>query len=81
MCYPVCGMVTIKDPLLLIRKTNSCSGGNRLPFSLSLHLNFCIELFSISASAPQLVCQNVCGIYSPVCGMVTIKDSQCGFLS
>ena len=34
MCYPVCGMVHIKEPLLLIRKS-SLYGGSRFPFSLS----------------------------------------------
>ena len=34
ICYPVCGMVHIKEPLLLIGKSSPC-GGRRLPFSLS----------------------------------------------
>ena len=34
MCYPVCGMVHIKEPLLLIDKSILC-GGSRFPFSLS----------------------------------------------
>ena len=34
MCYPVCGMVHIKEPLLLIRKSSLC-GGSGFPFSLS----------------------------------------------
>ena len=34
MCYPVSGMVHIKYPLLLIRKSNPYSGG-RFPLSLS----------------------------------------------
>ena len=34
MCYPVCGMVHIKEPLLLIDKS-SLRGGSRFPFSLS----------------------------------------------
>ena len=34
MCYPVCGMVHIKEPLLLIRKSSPC-GSNRFPLSLS----------------------------------------------
>ena len=34
MCYPVCGMVHIKEPLLLIDKSSLC-GGSRFPFSLS----------------------------------------------
>ena len=36
MCYPVCGMVHIKEPLLLIEKSSPC-GGSRFP--LSLYLN------------------------------------------
>ena len=34
MCYPVCGMVHIKEPLLLIDKSSPC-GGSGFPFSLS----------------------------------------------
>ena len=33
MYYPVCGMVHIKEPLLLIKKSRPC-GGSRFPFSL-----------------------------------------------
>ena len=34
MSYPVCGMVHIKEPLLLIDKSSIC-GGSGFPFSLS----------------------------------------------
>ena len=34
MCYPVCGMVHIKEPLLLIGKRSPC-GGSGFPLSLS----------------------------------------------
>ena len=34
MCYPVCGMMHIKEPLLLIDKSSLC-GGSGFPFSLS----------------------------------------------
>ena len=34
MCYPVCGMEHIKEPLLLIDKSSLCSGSG-FPFSLS----------------------------------------------
>ena len=34
MCYPVCGMVHIKEPLLLMDKSSLC-GGSWFPFSLS----------------------------------------------
>ena len=34
MCYPVCGMVHIKEPLLLIEKSSPC-GGSRFSLSLS----------------------------------------------
>ena len=33
-CYPVCGMVYIKEPLLVIGKSSPCSGSG-LPLSLS----------------------------------------------
>ena len=34
MCYPICGMVHIKEPLLLINKSSLC-GRSGFPFSLS----------------------------------------------
>ena len=34
MCYPVCGMVHIKEPLLLIGKSSPC-GSSGIPLSLS----------------------------------------------
>ena len=34
MCYPVCGVMHIKEPLLLIGKSSPC-GGSRFPLSLS----------------------------------------------
>ena len=34
MCYPVCGMVHIKEPLLLIERSSPC-GGSWFPLSLS----------------------------------------------
>ena len=34
MCYPVCGMVHIKEPLVLIGKSSLC-GGSGFPISLS----------------------------------------------
>ena len=33
MCYPVCGMMLIKEPLLLIGKISPC-GGSGFPLSL-----------------------------------------------
>ena len=35
MCYPVFGMVHIKEPLLLIGKSSQCSGGSGFPLLLS----------------------------------------------
>ena len=35
LCYPVCGMMHIKEPLLLIGKSSPCSGGSGFPLSLS----------------------------------------------
>ena len=39
MCYPVCGMVHIKEPLLLIRKSSLCSGSTGFPLLLCQYLN------------------------------------------
>ena len=33
VCYPVCGMMHIKEPLLLIGKSSLC-GGSRFPLPL-----------------------------------------------
>ena len=35
MCYPVCGMVHINQPLLLFEKSSPCGGGCWFPLSLS----------------------------------------------
>ena len=35
MYYPVCGMVHIKDTMLLIGKSSPCSGSSGFPLSLS----------------------------------------------
>ena len=34
MCYPVCGMVHIKEPLLLIDKSSLCGGSGSPVFGL-----------------------------------------------
>ena len=42
MCYPVCGMVHIKEPLLLIDKSSLCCGSG-FPLSLSVwSLTICL---------------------------------------
>ena len=38
MCYPLCGIVHIKDPLLLIEKSNPCSGGSGFPLAIIMVL-------------------------------------------
>ena len=46
MCYPVCGMVHIKEPLLLIDKSSLC-GDSGFPFSLSeWSLTICLTPFN-----------------------------------
>ena len=41
MCYPVCGMVHIKEPVLLIGKSSPC-GGSGFP------LTICVVLYHMS---------------------------------
>ena len=46
MCYPVCGMVHIKEPLLLIEKSSPC-GGRGFPISLSeWSFNICLTPYN-----------------------------------
>ena len=60
MCYPVCGMMYIKEPLLLILKISPC-GGSGFPLSLS-EWSFTIELETISIIAgPNYVLNNTGG--------------------
>ena len=47
MCYSVCVVVPIKDPLLLIKKSSACSDGSGYPLSLS---DFHIAINVLSAS-------------------------------
>ena len=35
MCFCVCGMVHIKEPIMLVRENSTCSGGSGFPLSLS----------------------------------------------
>ena len=47
MCYPVCGMVHIKEPLLSIDKSSLC-GGSGFPFSLSVwSLTICLTPYNL----------------------------------
>ena len=41
MCYPACGMVHIKEPLLF-EKSSPCSGGHAFPLTASVVL-YCIS--------------------------------------
>ena len=43
MCYPVCGMVHIKEPLLLIRKSSQCGGRGFLSRYLSGPLPYMLD--------------------------------------
>ena len=46
MCYPVCGMVHIKEPLLLIKKSSPC-GASRFPLSLfEWSFNICLAPYN-----------------------------------
>ena len=44
MCYPICGMVHIKEPLMLIRKSTPCSCGSRSPLAFLYQMFDAIEL-------------------------------------
>ena len=78
MCYSVCGMVHIKEPLLLIDKSSLC-GGSGFPFSQSeWSLTICLTPYNrrlnvLSASLNKTflcvcvcVCVCVCDFVTPV---------------
>ena len=47
MCYPVCGVVHTKDPILLIGKSSPCNGGSGFPLSLSeWSFTICMTLYN-----------------------------------
>ena len=47
MCYSVCGMMHIKEPLLLIRKSSPC-GSSRFPLLLSVwSFTICLTPYNI----------------------------------
>ena len=80
MCYSVCGMVHIKEPLLLIGKSSPCGGS---VFSLTIwvvlnHISEAIYPDPLSYFSFQPVlhdwCNKGCGMCYPVCGMVHIKE-------
>ena len=51
MCNPACGMVHIKEPLLLIENSSLC-GGRGFPFSLSeWSLTICLTPYNLCLSA------------------------------
>ena len=70
MCYPVCGMMHIKEPLLLIGKSSPC-GGSGFPFSLSeWSFIICLTLYnrkynvlnaSLNKTFPPPPCYTSCG--------------------
>ena len=59
MCYPACGMVHIKELLLLIIEDSPCSGGSGLPLSLSV-TSFNIVLLYFYPSGIHVSLHSVC---------------------
>ena len=46
MCYPVCGMMHIKELLLLIVKSSPC-GGSGFPYSISVwYFTICVTPYN-----------------------------------
>ena len=73
MCYPVCGMVHIKEPLLLIDKSSLC-GGSRFPFSLPyVRRHITVDKMCWNASLNKTFLS-----LSPALGSVAGGESQWG---
>ena len=72
MCYPVCWVVHVKDPLLLIRKNSPCSGGSR--FLLSLYewsFTICLTPYNHIKHVEYIIKKNV------LPSLVTCTDCFC----
>ena len=55
MCNPVCGMVHIKEPLVLIGKSSPC-GGSRFPLSLSeWSITICLTPYNVNKMLSALL--------------------------
>ena len=74
VCYPVCGVVQIKYPLLLNGKNSPYSRGRGFPLLFSSQ-SVCLSL-SYFLFQPVLhdLCNKGCGMCYPVCGMLRIKE-------
>ena len=72
MCYRVCGMVHIKEPLLIIGNSSPCNGGSGFPLSMS-HISDPLSYFSFLPVLHDW-CNKGRGMCYPVCGMVHIKE-------
>ena len=73
MCYPVCGMVHMKEPLLLIEKSSPC-GGSGFPLSLSeWSFTICLTLYNRQPVVHNWFIKGR-GMYCSVYGKVHIKD-------
>ena len=74
MCYPISGMMHIKEPLLLIGKSSSC-GGSRFPLSLSstiyvmpYNCKYSVLSASLNKTFPSFL------IYSSTCSSCSIQS-------
>ena len=75
MCYPVCGMMHIKEPLLLIGKSSPCSGDSGFPLSLSeWSFTICPTPYNRKIKCVECVVNKTFPSFLPVCGMMHINE-------
>ena len=58
MCHPVCGMMHIKDLLLVIGKNSPCSGSSRFPLFYYMTNVFSVLLNKIFLPSIALIAKN-----------------------
>ena len=71
MCHPVCGMMHIKDLLLVIGKNSPCSGSSRFPLFYYMTNVFSVLLNKIFLTSIVLNAKN---IYIYIISMRIITD-------
>ena len=66
MCYPVCGMVHIKESLLLVGKSSLRNGSSRLSFTICQMPYICnrnVLRTSLIKTLPSLLSQEILKIF------------------
>ena len=81
MCYPVCGMMHIKEPLLLFDKSSPC-GGSGFPLSLSeWFFTICLTPYNVMSASlnktfPPFLLSKTCIFVVAYCIVISVFSTS-----